>query len=280
MKAFVSLDLEGLPHVVSGEHLHVKGVLYSEARRIATDVVTTVAKTLHENGFDEVVVADSHGPMVNILATEVPGYVRLVRGSPRPLSMVAGAKGSEFAIFLGYHAKAGSWRATFDHTYSSSTIDGLEINDVEVSETLLNAYLLGEWRIPVGMVAGDRTLIEDDVAKRLPWAVRVTMKESISRYSSMSPGMDEVRRLLREGTLEAVKRWKDGGLKPLTTEKPVKVKLRFLNSASADTAELLPNISRLDGKTVEFEARNVEEAYKVVELLVLASAGVSSIVNR
>ena len=280
MRAFISLDLEGLPHVVSREHLYVKGSLYAEARRIATEVVKVVAETLHEKGVDEVIIADSHGPMVNILVDEMPGYVRLVRGFPRPLSMVAGAKGSDFAVFLGYHAKAGTGKATFDHTYSGATIDRLEINGIEVSETLLNAYLLGEWGIPVAMVAGDRALIEGDVKGHLPWAVGVALKESFSRYSAMSPGMDGIRELLREGTLEALRKWKASELKPLTTETPVRVKLRFLSSAFADTAELLPSVERLDGKTIEFRAKTVEEAYRLVELLVFASTGVSSIVNR
>ena len=82
--------------------------------------------------------------MVNILVDEMPGYVRLVRGFPRPLSMVAGGKGERLCNLSLYHAKAGTGKATFDHTYSGATVDGFEINGVEVSETLLNAYLLGE----------------------------------------------------------------------------------------------------------------------------------------
>jgi len=281
MRAFISLDLEGLPYVVSREHLFVKGALYTEARKIATEVVKVVAETLHhELGVDEVVVADSHGPMVNILVDETPEYVRLVRGFPRPLSMVAGAKGSDFAVFLGYHAKAGTGRATFDHTYSGATVDRLEINGVEVSETLLNAYLLGEWNVPVAMVAGDKALIEADVETRLPWAVGVPLKESFGRYSAMSPGMEGIKKLLREGTIEAFRRVERGEVKPLKTEPPVEVKLRFLNSAYAEVAELLPAVERLDGKTVRFEAKSVEDAYKTFEVLVLAAAGVSSIVNR
>lgn len=280
MKAFISLDLEGLPYVVSREHLFVKGALYSEARKIATEVVRVVAETLHENGVDEVVVADSHGPMVNILVDETPAYLKLVRGFPRPLSMVAGAKEADLAIFLGYHAKAGTGHATFDHTYSSAALDRLEINGMEVSETLLNAYLLGEWEVPVAMVAGDRALIEGDVKERLPWAVGVVLKESFGRYSAISPGMGGIKEILREGTLEALKRLEEGTLELLRAEPPVEVRLRFLNSAFAETAELLPQVERVDGKTVVFEAQNVEEAYRLVELLVFASAGVSSIVNR
>lgn len=274
MRAFISLDLEGLPHVVSPEHLSVKKALYGEARKIATEVVKITAMTLHELGFEEVVVADSHGPMVNVIPEEMPGFVKLVRGFPRPLSMVAGGKGSDVAIFLGYHARSGVRRATFDHTYSGSTIDWITVNGRAVSETLLNAYLLGEWGVPVILVAGDRALLESDVRDALPETVGVSLKESFSRYSAISPSMEAIKKLLMKGTKEAVKRWKEGAIKPLSVEKPVKVGVRFLNSGFADVAELCSLVRRIDGKTVEFETNSVEEAYKMIELLIFAATGV------
>jgi len=280
VRAFISLDLEGLPYIVSREHLFVKGALYSEARKIATEIVKVTAETLHENGFDEVIIADSHGPMVNILPEEMPEYVELVRGFPRPLSMVAFAKGSDAALFLGYHAKAGTDRATFDHTYSGASVDRLEINGVEVSEFLLNTYLLGSWGIPVILVGGDRRLIETDVKAFTPWVVSVPFKESPSRYAAKSPGMGRIKAMLREGVREAVERLKRGEAKPLVTKEPVHVRVRFLRSDMADTAELLPFVKRIDGKTVEFEAKTLEEADKVFELLTLAAAGVNAIVTR
>jgi len=85
--------------VVSREHLFVGGSLYSEARRIATKVVRVVVETLHENGVDEVVVADSHGPMVNILVDEMLSYLKLVRGFPRPLSMLRELRGPIWRFF-------------------------------------------------------------------------------------------------------------------------------------------------------------------------------------
>ena len=280
MRAFISLDLEGLPYIVSREHLFVKGALYAEARRIATEVVETVARALHENGFDEVIVADSHGPMVNVLPEEMPEYVELVRGFPRPLSMVAFAKGSDAALFLGYHAKAGTGYATFDHTYSGASIDRLEINGVEVSEFLLNAYLLGSWGIPVILVGGDRRLIETDVKNHTPWIVGVPFKDALSRYAAKSPSMVRIKGMLEAGVREAVERLKTGRAKPLVTEEPVHVTLRFLNSAFADAAELLPVVKRVDGKTVEFETETVEDAYRISELLIIAAAGVNAIVTR
>ncbi|RLF84389.1 peptide transporter, partial [Thermococci archaeon] len=38
MKAFISVDLEGMPFIVSPQHLVEKGALYNEARKIATEI--------------------------------------------------------------------------------------------------------------------------------------------------------------------------------------------------------------------------------------------------
>ncbi|AFK23041.1 M55 family metallopeptidase [Pyrococcus sp. ST04] len=278
MRAFVSIDLEGLPYIVSREHLFVKGALYNEARKIATRIAKVVAEELHSNGFEEVIIADSHGPMVNVIPEEMPEFVSIVRGFPRPLSMVAFAKGSDIAVFLGYHAKAGTGYATFDHTYSGATIDKIEINGIEVSEFLMNAMLLGEWNIPVGLVAGDEALRED--TKYTPWTEFIALKKASGRYSALSPAIKVIEENLREGVKRAVDKLKKNELKPLKVEKPVKVNVRFLNSAYAEVAELLPIVERTGGKEVQFSADSVEDAYKILEVLIFAAAGVSYITSR
>ena len=49
VKAFVSVDMEGMPYVVIPGHLNLKGVLYEEARKTATRITLTVAEELHKN---------------------------------------------------------------------------------------------------------------------------------------------------------------------------------------------------------------------------------------
>ena len=271
MKAFVSVDLEGLPFIVSGEHLFVKGALYQEARKIATDITFAVAEFLYDKGFEEVVIADSHGPMVNLEPDELPEYADLVRGFPRPLSMISGAETCDVAIFLGYHAKAGTGKATFDHTYSSSSVDELRVNGIQVSEFLLNAYALGYYGVPVGLVAGDAKLLEDDVKRFTPWAERVVFKQSFSRFSAVSPSMKKIKNDLKSAVSRAFKKFKNGELKPLRIDGPVEFTLRFLGSEMADVAELLPFVERLNGKTVRYKAKNIIEGYKIFELLLLAA---------
>ncbi|MCA6212903.1 MAG: D-amino peptidase [Thermococcaceae archaeon] len=280
MRAFISVDLEGMPFVVSLEHLVEKGALYNEARKIATEITLTAADALHRAGFDEVVIADSHGPMVNLLPEELPEYVYLVRGYPRPMAMVAGAEGCDVALFLGYHAKAGTAYGIFDHTYSGANVGKLELNGIEVSEFLLNGFAVGHFNIPVILVGGDKKLLEDDVEKFTPWAERVAFKEAFSRYSAISPSMKKIKKELENAVFRAVEKYKNGETKPLKLDYPVRVKLTFNNSGMADAGELLPGARRIDGKTVEFEARDIIEAYKAFQLLVFAAGGVTSLLRR
>ena len=94
-------------------------------------------------------------------------------------------------MFLGYHAKFGTAKSTFDHTYSGRSFRRLEINGVEVSEFLLNAYAAGDLNVPVIFVAGEAQLLEDDVKRYTPWAETVALKHSLSRVSAISGQYDK-----------------------------------------------------------------------------------------
>ena len=280
MKAFISVDLEGLPFVVIPAHLNLKGSLYDEARKIATQVSLIVADELNKNGFDRVVIADSHGPMVNLMVDDLPEYVEIVRGVLRPGSMVSGAENCDIALFLGYHAKYGTAQSTFDHTYSGRTVRKVEINGVEASEFLLNAYTLGELEIPVVLVAGDAVLLRDDVEHHTPWAEAVALKDSISRIAAHSASMVRLERELKEGVKKAVVNFKQNRVTPLLVKKPVKTVITFHATHQADAAELLSMVSRTCGLTVEYTSGSMIEAYKTLQILVLASAGTASLLEN
>jgi len=279
MKAFISVDLEGMPYIVIGGHLSLKGTLYSEARKIATKVTLIVAEELNKNGFEEIVIADSHGPMVNLLIDDLPEYVEIVRGYPRPTSMVAGIEVCNAALFLGYHAKFGTAKSTFDHTYSGRTVSKVKINQLEASEFLLNAYAAGELNVPIILVAGEAQLLKDDVRRYAPWAETVALKHSLGRVSAISQSMTKIEKELRTATKRAVAKFKQKTVEPLTAKKPVKIGITFSATHFADAAELLPNVKRIDGLNVEYPAKNIIEAYKTLELLTLAANGVATILE-
>jgi D-amino peptidase len=193
--------------------------------------------------------------------------------------MIAGIEGCDAALFLGYHAKFGTAKSTFDHTYSGRSFSKLEINGVVASEFLLNAYAAGELNIPVILVAGEAQLLEDDVKKYTPWAETVALKHSLSRVSAISPSVKRIEKESREAVKNAVTKFRHRDTKPLMTKKPVKVRITFSTTHFADAAELLSFVKRIDGLNVEYKAKNILEAYKTFELLALAANGISSIIE-
>jgi D-amino peptidase len=279
VKAFVSVDLEGMPYVVIPGHTNLKGVLYSEARGIATRITLTVVDELNKNGFEKVVVADSHGHMVNLLVDDLPECMEIVRGFPRPLSMVAGVEECDAAFFLGYHAKFGTARSTFDHTYSGASINKVEVNGVEASEFLLNGYVAGEFKVPIVLVAGEAQLLKDDVERYAPWTETVALKHSLSRLSARSASMPIIEKELRASVGKAVSNLKRKKTKLLVAKKPVKVGVTFQSSSFADVAALLPSVIRVDGLKVEYVAGSMIDAYRTLELLVFAASGMSALIE-
>jgi D-amino peptidase len=253
--------------------------LYEEARRIATRITLIAADELSKNGFDKVIIADSHGPMVNLLIDDLPEYVEIVRGFPRPLSMVSGIEGCKTAMFLGYHAKFGTAKSTFDHTYSGASINRVEVNGIAASEFLLNAYVAGELGVPVALVAGEAQLLEDDVKKTAPWAETVALKTSMSRLSAKSASMLSIEKELRRAVRKAVAAQKKDKAGLLVAKKPVRMAINFLASQFADAAELLTSIKRIDGLRVEYTAKSMADAYKTLELLTLASSGMQALME-
>lgn len=280
MQAFISVDLEGMPYVVIPGHLSLKGSQYAEVRKFSTEITITVAEELHKNGFEKIIIADSHGPMVNLLVDDLPEYVEIVRGSLRPISMVAGVENCDVALFLGYHAKYGTAKSTFDHTYSGGSIHKILVNGVESSEFLLNSYVAGEYGVPSILVAGDLQLIEDDVKTITPWVESVILKESYSRLAAKSPSMKKIKQDLKTAVNKAVINFNEGNVQPLITEKPVKVNITLKSSEQADGVSLLPFIKRLSGLEIEYSASCMVEAYTSFQAIVYIAGAISGSLQR
>src|SRR5256884_9872133 len=105
-----------------------------------------------------VVVNDSHWFMRNLLAEELHQAAELVSGDPKPRSMVQAIDaGFDAALFIGYHARAGTRNAILDHTYADR-IHEVRLNGKAVGELGLNAGLAGGPAVPLALVSGDPPL--------------------------------------------------------------------------------------------------------------------------
>ncbi len=267
MKAYVSIDLEGLPGISSISQVGPRYSLYDDARRIMTWITNTVSRQLLKEGFSHVTVADSHGYMANIAYMDVVENVELIQGYPRPYSMMIGVEeGYDAVLMIGYHARAGTLKGFLDHTYSSTTIHRIYVNNELASEYYLNALYAGYYDVPVIMVAGDEYLREE-VEKHTPWAVFIALKKGYSRLSAKYSSTRIVEKKLSEGVREAVKVLKKGEARPLKPNGTLKLRIELKNQVYADMAQLVPGTRRVDAYTIEYEAKNPVEALGVVEVV-------------
>lgn len=274
MRAYVSIDFEGLPGIASISMLSPKYPQFSRGVEVVTKVAKCVAEELLSSGFDRVVIADSHGFMTNIDYGEMPRGVTLIQGFPRPYCMVTGLeRGFDALLMIGYHAGAGTMRAILDHTYSGSAFHKIRVNGVQASEYLLNALIAGEEGVPVALVAGD-TYLGNQVKEITPWSVFIPLKTGLSRYAAEFDSLEEVLERLKAGIREAAQKTKSKELKPLNFEKPLKVEIEFCDSLIADVVETMPGIERVDAYTIKYETASAKQVFGLIEVIALAAKGI------
>ena len=82
--------------------------------------------------------------------------------------------------------KAGDARRS--HIRISESIYAVTVNGTPCSEALLNAALAGSYGVPVVLITGDRTIVEE-TTRAMPWAVGVAVKDAIgySAVNSLTP---------------------------------------------------------------------------------------------
>src|SRR5438132_264266 len=109
MKAFISIDMEGICGVVREIETHPTkgGEAYQQSRRLMTQEGNAAIEGCLKAGATEVLIADSHWNFDNLIPEELHEGATLLRGTPRGFSMVQDLDASyDAALFVGYHAKA------------------------------------------------------------------------------------------------------------------------------------------------------------------------------
>lgn len=179
LKVFISVDMEGITGVVSGDDASRSGSDYGYFRRVMTNEANAAIEGALAAGATDIVVRDSHGTALNLLPEMLNRNARLLRGwSGGPLSMMEGIDETfDAVVFVGYHARAGTPNAVLDHTSSGDVAD-VSINGHSLPEAGYNALIAGHYGVPVVFAAGDQALC-DQVRGLLGAVETVAVKEGI-----------------------------------------------------------------------------------------------------
>jgi D-amino peptidase len=257
---FVSVDMEGIAGIAHLRQVWRGSDDFPAARKLMTQEANAAVAGAFDGGATAVVVNDSHGDMENLLPEDMDPRAELILGSPKVLSMMEGF-GPEFdlALFVGYHAAAGTQRAVLDHTYSGRLLYEVRLNGEPVTEAELNAAFAGTFGVPVGLITGDDKACAQ-AAKRLPGIKAVVVKQGYGRNVAKSLHPSAARAAIRQGAREAVA--SRGELAPYQPAAPFALEADVANTSCADLCALAPGVERVGPRTVRFEADHFREAFR------------------
>ena len=276
MKIYISADMEGVAGISSVEQTNPVGQPeYARSCQLMTAEVKAACEGATAGGATEIVVNDSHWNMRNIVHESLPPAVRLIRGSPKPLSMNEGLDPSFGAVaFVGYHAPAGTSDAILDHTYTGESIYEVRINGQACSEARINAAVAGCFGMPVVFISGDQSACAD-ARSFLPWIETVQVKRAVGRYAAESLSPTEACAAIREGVERALRDSKGRNAVPYRFALPIKLELTLTSTAKADMAALLPGSERAGGRTVSFAHDDFITVFRAFRALTTLAASVT-----
>jgi D-amino peptidase len=200
--------------------------------------------------------------MGNLLPHKLDQRAELVQGTPKlPFSMMTGIEpGYLCALFLGYHAGAGTQTAILDHTYTGFFTD-VRVNGDTWNETHLNAALAGTFGVPVALVVGDRACCEQ-AAATLEGVRTLSVKEGFGATVGRSQSPELARTLIRAATLEAIPQ--AGDLRPFQPRPPYTLEVDVINTRIADMAAMQLRTERPAPRTLRLESDDIRELYQVL----------------
>lgn len=264
-RVFISADIEGVAGVVTNLQTSDTARQYQEGRELMTDEVNAAIAGAFDGGATDVAVCDSHAAMQNLVPARLDERAVLIRGAMRDSLQMEGMDASFHAVFVtGTHARAGTADAILDHTWNSAMIYNLRINGRAMNETELNALVAGRFGVPVVLVTGDEATMAQ-TRESLPKTVMTPVKRASGRGVAASLHPQEACRRIRKAAAEAVRT--RAQIPPLSVPNPMVMEIDYNRTDMAQTAALVPGVSRIGPRTVRAEG-DPDMMFRLKELLV------------
>ncbi|MFF0866181.1 M55 family metallopeptidase [Nonomuraea sp. NPDC050227] len=243
---YISIDMEGVAGIATMDQVSRAGHGYPRAQRLMTAEANAAIEGAFAAGAASVLVNDSHGTMDNLLHEELDPRARLIFGTPKLDCMAEGVSAEhDVAMFLGYHAAAGS-PGVLAHTYSSHFYE-VRLNGAIVSEAEVNALQAAAVGVPVGLLTGD-DVICDVAGKAFPGVRTVAVKIAHGHTAADSLSPSEARRLIKEAAAETVR--SAGELRPVELPGVLELEIDMPTTPAAELGELVPGVRRIADKTL------------------------------
>jgi len=273
LKVFISVDMEGLAGVVTDQQLGAAGFEYGRFREFMTAEALAAIEGARAAGATEIVVADSHGSMQNLLIERLPADVELVRGTDRPLGMMQGIDSTfHAAVFIGYHSATTNLDGVRAHTISSARYTSVGLNGTPVAESGLNAAIAGHYGVPVVAISGDEHAV-GELQAMVPGAAGAVVKRAIGFHSAQTKTPEAAQALIREAVQEGVSRRSQ--IRPHRLSPPFRLDLGIKNYRAVELLAYLPIVERTTAHEIRYQAGSIADVMRFLTFIGSYSPDVS-----
>jgi D-amino peptidase len=238
MRILISVDMEGATGVCHPDHLMPGGQDYEAARRWLTGDVNAAVRGAKAAGATDVLVADGHGTMRNIVLEQLDPLARLLTGPAqarnRPLCQLGALERGAYdaAFMVGHHTRAGTPGGLLAHTWVGRVVSEIRLNGKPASESWLNAAILGHYGIPVVMASGADDYgrqMREDFGDDFAFA---EVKQTLGPSAVVTLSLERAQAVIED----AAQRGIETGGEPLVVERPVTLELDVHTDALRERA--------------------------------------------
>jgi len=264
MKVHITADMEGIATISHDEQADYKSQEYPRMREIMTGEVEAAIQGAKDGGADEIIVCDAHDTGRNLLVERLDEDIEIIQGSAYELGMMSGISNDcDASLQVGYHSMRHTHAGTLGHTYTYH-IAQLKFNGTTIGESGLSAAIAGHFGVPLVFVSGDAHAIKQ-AQSLVRNIVGVPTKTGVGLYGVHSLTPKKACKNIRKGVKEALE--KRDEVKPYIVRKPVLMQVELERPLMAEYAAKIPQVKRVNIKTVSFKAKDVVEAFDVFNVI-------------
>ena len=257
MKVFVSVDMEGVSGLTDPEEMRADGRGYERGCELMTGDANAAIGGAYAAGAAEVAVTDAHGRGRNLRVDQIDERCTLARGPYKPMRMGEGLDASfGAALFVGYHARAGTADGVLNHTWMGREILDVRLNGEAAGEIRLIAAFAGSYGVPVALVTGDAAACAE--ARELLGDVEtVAVKAGADRYAARLVPPARAREQIAEAASRAVKSVER--FAPYIVPAPYTLAIEWASTAIARSCAVIPGVRPAGPRTTEFTTDDYTE---------------------
>lgn len=267
MKIFIVVDMEGATGVVHPDQLAQDARGYGEAQKFLTaDINAAINGALLADPTATFRVADGHGPMRNVLLSELHSAAELVVGGAnafnKPLCQVEGIDESfDLAFMIGFHSMAGTPSGLLAHTFVGSLVKNLRLNSRTVGEAEMDAAILADFGVPVGLVVGNSDL-ESEIREWNAHCEFVATKQTLGPTAAVCSTPPVTAQNIISAAQKSVQAFKTTPPRISAAVNPVVIEVDTYRREQAARLSRSNNIELISDSTIRVSAPTATEAFR------------------